>query len=68
MAQDYGVDSVPAITVAGKYYVLADASQGEEKYRPILAHTDAVIAMVRAERHPAAAPAAPAKPKKPASH
>lgn len=61
MAQDYGVDSVPALTVAGKYYVLADATQGEEKYQSeLLAHADAVIAMVRAERHAATA-AAPAR-------
>lgn len=69
MAQDYGVDSVPAITVAGQYYVLADATQGEEKYQgDLLAHADAVIAIVRAQRQPAAAPAAPAKAKKPATH
>lgn len=64
MAQDYGVDSVPAIAVNGRYYVLADATQGEDKFQhDLLAHTDAVIAMVRAEHPTAAAPAA--KPKAP---
>ncbi len=61
MAQDYGVDSVPALTVAGKYYVLADATQGEEKYQSdLLAHASAVIAMVRTERHATGQPAATA--------
>lgn len=69
MAQDYGVDSVPAITVAGQYYVLADATQGEEKYQSeLLAHTDAVIAMVRAERHAATPSAAPVKAKPTGAH
>lgn len=65
MAQDYGVDSVPSLAVAGKYMVMADAAVGEEQYlRDVLTHADAVIAMERAARHPGAAPAAPAKPKK----
>ncbi len=66
MAQDYGVDSVPAIAVNGKYYVLADATQGEDKFQhELLAHTDAIIAMARAEQHPAAAVAAKPKAKGP---
>ena len=60
MAQDYGVDSVPALAVNGKYYVLADATQGEDKFQhELLAHADAVIAMVRAEQHPATTAAKP---------
>jgi protein dithiol oxidoreductase (disulfide-forming) len=64
MAQDYGVDSVPLLAVGGQYMVMADASVGEDPYQhDLLAHADAVIAMVRAERHPAAAAAPPAKKK-----
>jgi thiol:disulfide interchange protein DsbA len=60
MAQSFGIDSVPTLAVAGKYVVMADASVGEAQYgRDLLAHTDAVIAMVRAERHPAPQPAKP---------
>jgi protein dithiol oxidoreductase (disulfide-forming) len=68
MAQDYGVDSVPAIAVNGKYYVLADGTQGEDKFQhDLLAHADAVIAMVRAARPGAAPPAVAAQPKAKAS-
>ena len=67
MAQDYGVDSVPMLAVAGKYMVMANAAVGEEQYlHELLAHADAVIAMARSELHPAASAATPAKPAKPA--
>ena len=66
MAQDYGVDSVPLLAVAGKYMVMANAAVGEEQYlHELLAHADAVIAMARSELHPAASAATPAKPAKP---
>jgi protein dithiol oxidoreductase (disulfide-forming) len=65
LAQDYGVDGVPLLAVGGEYMVMADPTVGEEKYQhDLLAHADAVIAMVRAERHPAATAVKPAvKPK-----
>ncbi|MBS0578731.1 MAG: thiol:disulfide interchange protein DsbA/DsbL [Proteobacteria bacterium] len=68
LQQSWEIDSVPNLVVDGKYVVMADASVGETQYlHDLLTHADAVIAMVRTERHmpaPAAAPAAKPKAKK----
>jgi thiol:disulfide interchange protein DsbA len=61
LQQQWEIDSVPNLVVASKYVVMADPSIGETEYlHQLLAHADAVIAMVRAERQKAAPAAAPA--------
>jgi len=44
MVENYKVEGVPSLAVAGKYMVLGNS------YEEILAHLDAVVAKVRAER------------------
>ena len=62
LAQDYGIDSIPTLAVAGKYVAMGPGDQPQPKYfAEILAHTDALIARVRAEAPPPAA----VKPKRP---
>jgi thiol:disulfide interchange protein DsbA len=56
MAEDYHIDSIPTLAVDGKFVAMADGTQAQDKYFvQILAHTDALIARVRAESPPAAA-------------
>jgi thiol:disulfide interchange protein DsbA len=62
LAQDYGIDSIPTLAVAGKYVAMGPGDQPQPKYfAEILAHTDALIARARAEAPPPAA----VKPKRP---
>lgn len=57
MAEDYHIDSIPTLAVGGKYVAQGDGTQPQDKYfAEILAHTDALIARVRAESQPTAAP------------
>lgn len=54
MAEDYGIDSIPAMAVNGEYVAMADSTQGELPYLAnLLANVDKLIAKVRAERAPA---------------
>jgi protein dithiol oxidoreductase (disulfide-forming) len=58
MAQDYAIDSIPAMAIDGKYVAMADPQRGELGYlQQLLENTDKLIARVRAE-HAAANPAA----------
>jgi len=51
MAQDYGIDTIPAMAVDGEYVAMADPAPGEMPYLgQLLANTDKLIARVRAER------------------
>jgi thiol:disulfide interchange protein DsbA len=67
LQQSWAIDSVPNLVVGGKYVVMADPNLKEDQFlHELLVHADALIAMVRAERHlPAPAGAPPAKAKKP---
>jgi len=56
LAQDYRIDSIPTLAVAGRYVAAGPGDQPQPKYfAEILAHTDALIARVRAESPPATA-------------
>jgi protein dithiol oxidoreductase (disulfide-forming) len=58
MAEDYAIDSIPAMAIDGKYVAMADPARGELGYlQQLLENTDKLIARVRAE-HAAASPAA----------
>jgi protein dithiol oxidoreductase (disulfide-forming) len=61
MAQDYAIDSIPAMAVDGKYVALADPQRGEVGYlQQLLENTDKLIARVRAD-HARAGPASKQK-------
>jgi protein dithiol oxidoreductase (disulfide-forming) len=50
MAEDYAIDSIPAMAVDGKYVAMADPQRGELGYlQQLLENTDELIARVRAE-------------------
>ena len=57
MAEDFAIDSIPAMAIDGKYVAMADPQRGELGYlQQLLENTDKLIALVRAE-HAAASPA-----------
>jgi protein dithiol oxidoreductase (disulfide-forming) len=63
MAQDYAIDSVPAMAIDGKYLAMADPASGEMPYLvELLANTDRLIARARAERAASGAAPRTAKP------
>jgi thiol:disulfide interchange protein DsbA len=56
LAQDYHIDSIPTLAVGGRYVAAGPGDQPQPKYfEAILAHTDELIARVRAESPPPAA-------------
>jgi len=58
LASDFLVDSVPTLSVDGRYVAMADPAGGEETYlKQLLANTDKLIARVRAQRGTAGKPA-----------
>jgi protein dithiol oxidoreductase (disulfide-forming) len=58
MAEDYAIDSIPAMAVDGHYVAMADPQRGELGYlQQLLENTDKLIARVRAERAQAGAAA-----------
>lgn len=66
LVEDYQVEGVPTLTVNGRYVVLtttqaANDPQEQQLFAELLARTDKVIAMARANAPRAAAPAAGAK-------
>lgn len=67
MAEDYAIDAIPALAVAGRYVVISptEAADEEQTFRELLVLTDKVIAMVRASM-PRAAPPVRAKAPAPA--
>ena len=63
MAQDYAIESVPAMAIDGKYLAMADPASGEMPYLvELLANTDQLIARVRTERAASAAETRATKP------
>jgi len=58
LAQQYKLDGVPRIVVAGKYYTSSEQAGGASK---VFGVVDQLIDMARKEQHHGAAPSAPAK-------
>lgn len=59
LVEDYQVDAVPTLAINGRYVLLSpgEAADEEQTFKELLAHADQMIARVRRDQGPPAAPA-----------